>query len=190
MAAFCMYIVYPLTAGWEQATATGARYGGVSKSEYRVSSDVWRLEKVKSKIVAAGRLTGIDPAILAAIASRGSAAGYQLNSRGYSYHSTTKYGYMQLSTTRYYVDTSGGPSGQAHFDQAAKVLKSALEYVEDSRPYWQKAMQVKAGIAAYDVGVQNYIIPSTIAIDTETTDKDYSNDVLARAKYLRRKRIF
>ena len=139
---------------------------------------------------AAGRLTGIDPTILAAIASRESAAGYQLNSRGYSYHSATKYGYMQLSTTRYHVVTSGGPSGQPHFHQAAKVLRSAIQYVEDHRPYWQKAIQVKAGIAAYDVGLQNYIIPSTIAIDTQTTDKDYSNDVLARTKYLRRKGIF
>ena len=190
MVAFCMYIVYPLTAGWEQTIATGARYGGVSKSEYRVSSDVWRLEKVKCKIVAAGRLTGIDPAILAAIASRGSEAGYQLNSRGYNYHSATKYGYMQLSTTRNHVVTSGGPSGQPHFDQAAKVLRSALEYVEDHRSYWQKAMQVKAGIAAYDVGVHNYIIPSTSSIDMQTSNKDYSNDVLARAKYLRRKGIF
>ena len=145
---------------------------------------------MKCNIVAAGRLTGIDPAILAAIASRESGAGLRLNSRGYGNSFSTKYGYMQLDTRRYYVDTSEGPNGLAYFDQAAEELRSAIIYVETKRPYWEKPMQIKGGIAAYDVGINNYSVSAASTIDIGTTNHDYSNDVLARAKYLRSKGIF
>ena len=166
------------------APTTGKKIGGVAASYSDAASDANRLSRVKDRIVKAGQLTGIDPAILGAIASRASAAGNSLGLDGYGkYEYSNGYGYMQVDRTAHAVDTSEGPDGQAHFNQAARILQSAIRGVARKHPDWDKSLQIKGGIAAYNFGVSN--VQTKENIDVGTTGDDYSSDVLARAKYLR-----
>lgn len=142
---------------------------------------------MKDRIVTAGRETGIEPAILAGIASRESSAGDNLRSDGYGKYVPDNYGYMQVNKTNH-ADTTDGPAGQAHFNQAAKILQTAINGVAASHPDWEKPLQTKGGIAAYFFGVGN--VRTKENIDIGTARNDFSSDVLARAKYLKDNGIF
>ena len=48
-------------------------------------------------------------------------------------------------------------------------------------PFWDAHLHVRAGIAAWDAGVDG--IYNHEAIDLYTTNSDYSADILARAQF-------
>ena len=68
--------------------------------------------------------------------------------------------------------------------QGTQILIDMIRRVESKFPEWSAAQQLQGGIAAYNFGVSN--VQSWEGLDRGTTNHDYSNDVVARAKFYRR----
>jgi len=65
-----------------------------------------------------------------------------------------------------------------------KILMDMIRGVGRKLPWWSPAQQLQGGIAAYNEGLGN--VRTWKNLDVGTTHIDYSNDVVARAKFFRR----
>jgi len=59
-----------------------------------------------------------------------------------------------------------------------------IKTIRQKFPQWTAAQQLQGGISAYNMGPGN--VHSWDNVDSATTHRDYSNDVVARAIYYRR----
>ncbi|XP_014031255.1 lysozyme g isoform X2 [Salmo salar] len=87
------------------------------------------------------------------------------------------------------VDPNGGNhkrkgewDSKEHLEQATGILIHFIEQIKDKFPKCTKEQQLKGGIAAYNQG-DGAIDSLCEEVDENTTGKDYSNDVVARAQW-------
>ena len=126
---------------------------------------------------------GIPASILAAIASRETRGGNQLNAAGYSiYGGNQGYGMMQVDAG--YHHPYGAPESSEHIEQAAKILVQFRDQLQASHPDWTPAQLLKAAVAAYNCGPGR--VRSISNMDQNTTGDDYSGDTWVRAQYYAR----
>uniref|UniRef100_A0A3B3U1L6 Lysozyme g n=1 Tax=Poecilia latipinna TaxID=48699 RepID=A0A3B3U1L6_9TELE len=155
-------------------------YSGVEASEKMAQMDSGRMNKYKSKINSVGSQCGIDPALIAAIISRESRAGNALDD-GWGDHGNA-WGLMQVDIR--YHQKEGDWDSEEHLRQATGILVHFIKRIQNKFPNWSREQQLKGGIAAYNMGDGN--VHSYENLDAITTGKDYSNDVVARAKWYKR----
>ncbi|XP_041790032.1 uncharacterized protein LOC121604548 [Chelmon rostratus] len=170
-------------ASWQTSQQDRLGYSGVRASHTMAETDAGRMERYKSKIKRVGAKYNIDPALIAAIISRESRAGNALTD-GWGDHGNA-WGLMQVD-----VNPRGGnhtPVGEwdseEHLCQATKILVDFIKLIQRKPAFsgLSKEKQLKGGIAAYNMGDGK--VHSYEGVDENTTGKDYSNDVVARAQW-------
>ncbi|KAM4699738.1 lysozyme g-like [Discoglossus pictus] len=161
------------TAGYDQLP-----YCGVQASEKMAETDFNNVNKYKEKIyTVAGRLC-VDAAIIAAITSRETrAGGYIQNGWG---DNGNAWGLMQVD--KRYHELRGDWDSVEHLTQGTEILIYMIGEIGRKFPYWTLEQRLKGGLAAYNMGPGNVVDED---VDKFTTGRDYSNDVVARAKYFK-----
>ncbi|XP_076583885.1 lysozyme g-like [Chaetodon auriga] len=150
-------------------------------------ADAERMRRYRRKIDKVGSDYGIDPALIAAIISRESRAGNALEDGWGDYDRVRKayngFGLMQVD-----VNPEGGkhtPEGEwdseQHLRQATGILVHFIKKMQHKFSGMCKEQQLKGGIAAYNMGDGK--VHTYERVDENTTGKDYSNDVVARAQW-------
>ncbi|XP_029951084.1 lysozyme g-like isoform X1 [Salarias fasciatus] len=170
-------------ASWQTAQQDNLGCSGVAASETMAATDANRMRKYKSKIDNVGRSCGIDPALIAGIISRESRAGNQLQN-GWGDHGKA-WGLMQVDVTPNGGGHTprGGWDSEEHLRQATDILVYFIGRIQGKFPNWSREMQLKGGIAAYNMGDGNVHDQN---VDANTTGGDYSNDVVARAQWYKK----
>merc|ERR1712121_154360 len=164
---------------------TGKRNGGVAGSESDVRYHINTLNHMKSCYEQVANDNCIEASVIAALASRESNAGDSLTSAGYG-DGGHAWGIMQCDL-RY----SGLPCKNCgartccHIEMMVhQLLIPYIRQVGSKHPTWSIEQKVQGGVAAYNSGVSN--VQTWSGLDIGTTGNDYSNDVMARAQYLKR----
>ncbi|KAM7009710.1 SPbeta prophage-derived uncharacterized transglycosylase YomI-like [Tautogolabrus adspersus] len=178
------------TTGASQQTANQDKlgYSGVRASETMAETDAGRMEKFRSIINRVGAEKGIAPALIAAIISRESRAGNALENGWGDFGKA--WGLMQVDVTPNGGNhkKEGAWDSEEHLSQATGILVYFLQRISTKFPHWSPEQKLKGGIAAYNMGDGN--VHSYENVDAHTTGKDYSNDVVARAKWYRNNKGF
>ncbi|KFQ17503.1 Lysozyme G, partial [Merops nubicus] len=154
---------------------------GVPASERIAERDLRNMEKYCTKIVEVGHSMCVAPALIAGIVSRESHAGAVLEN-GWG-DIKNAFGLMQVD--KRYHDTVGSWDSKEHLTKGAEIFRGMLEQMQKKFLDWTKEQQLKAAISAYNAGpskVQHYD-----GADAGTTQRDYGNDAVARAKFYSRK---
>lgn len=168
------------SSGASAATAKQDKLSaGVKASHQMAKTDLARLQKYATDFIAVGKKYGLPPALLAAISSRETRAGGQLDESGYGCNGED-FGLMQVNEKSHVL--RGGPYSREHIDQAAGILKSFYQEVMKKHSSWPIDQQLRGAVAAYNFGVSN--VRSLEGIDKGTANDDYSSDVWARAQAL------
>ena len=89
---------------------------------------------------------------------------------------------LQVDEQYHKIDFTNYPTG--NIKQGTKILMGMITGVKKKFPCWSPAQQLQGGIAAYNEGLGN--VRTWKNLDVGTTHDDYSNDVVARAKFFRR----
>ncbi|KAM5181593.1 lysozyme g-like [Mantella aurantiaca] len=165
-------------ASLETGRQDGQNISGVSASETLANTDLKRVLKYKTNINSVAEETGVDPAIIAAIMSRESRAGNALDSKGFGDHGNA-FGLMQID--KRWHTLKGKWDSREHILQATEILCYMFGEIKKKFPSWKPHQVMKGALAAYNMGPDN--VNSFDTIDIRTTGKDYSNDVVARAKF-------
>ncbi|XP_072269412.1 lysozyme g-like [Pyxicephalus adspersus] len=168
-------------ASLETGRQDGQNISGITASETLAENDLQRVNLYKSKIKSVSKGTGVDAAIIAAIMSRESRAGNALDSHNWGDHGNA-FGLMQID--KRWHSPRGAWNSEEHILQATEILCSMYSSIRQKFPSWSASQVMKGAIAAYNMGPGN--IHSFDSIDSCTTGKDYSNDVVARAKFYKR----
>ncbi|XP_074839376.1 lysozyme g-like [Carettochelys insculpta] len=167
-------------ASCRTARAERLRYCGVQASATIAGRDLQRMKIYKAIIQRAGRRYCVDPAVIAGIISRESHAGAALRD-GWG-DGGNGYGLMQVD--KRYHKLVGAWNSEAHLNQGTSILVNMVKEIKRKFPRWTKEQQLKGGISAYNAGTKN--VQSYDRMDIGTTNNDYANDVVARAKYYKR----
>ncbi len=141
-------------------------------------NDERRVARFRETFQSVGAQHGIDPAILAGVASRESRGGSALDRNGRG-DGGNGFGLMQVD--RRYHSPAGTPFSEAHINQAAGILAGFRDELRERFPTWSDGEVMKAAISAYNRGTGRITDPATS--DSGTTGRDYANDVIARAQY-------
>ncbi|KAG8451882.1 hypothetical protein GDO86_003906 [Hymenochirus boettgeri] len=149
----------------------------VKASERMAQTDLPRMNKYKAVIKSVAQKKGVDAAVIAGIISRESRAGSVLRN-GWGDHGNA-FGLMQVD--KRYHKIRGAWNSDMHITQGTEILIGMFNAIKKKFPKWSTTQHLKGAIAAYNAGSGN--IRSYEAIDSRTTGKDYSNDVVARAKF-------
>ncbi|XP_078620532.1 uncharacterized protein LOC144887281 isoform X2 [Branchiostoma floridae x Branchiostoma japonicum] len=174
------------TTGASQTTASqdGLSYNGVPASQQLARNDLSRLNNYKSQIDEAAADKNMDPAVIAAIISRESRAGNQLDANGWGLGDPNGYGLMQVDKEAHpNPDLVGGPYSTEHIKQGTQILIGIINCVKRNHSDWTADMALKGGISGYNAGCGN--VWTYENMDRGTTGDDYANDVVARAQWLR-----
>ncbi|KAK6966141.1 glycine glutamate and proline-rich protein [Biomphalaria glabrata] len=162
---------------------TGRKVGGVTKSNSEVQTDLTYLNRYRSCYQTAADKLCIQASVIAAVASRESRGGSLLEkTNGYG-DGGKAYGIMQCD-----IKNSGLPctsvswNSCAHIEMMTGALIAKINEVKRKFPNWPAERQLQGGVAAYNFGSKN--VQSWSGLDVGTTNNDYSNDIIARAKYL------
>ncbi|XP_065840149.1 lysozyme g-like [Oscarella lobularis] len=186
---------YTVTNGWSSAPFSGRKKGGekgVAWSESIAGKDLEsrRLTSgIKKTIWHVASEKDVDPYIIVAIASRESNFGSPGTLKNGWGDNGNGYGWMQVdkNVKNRIVDTTG-PSSKNHFLQAVGILVTSIKGVKNNHKDWEREYQIKGGIAGYNFGSSN--VWTKDGIDRRTAGHDYSSDVLARAHFFRKERVF
>ncbi|XP_059160495.1 glycine, glutamate and proline-rich protein-like isoform X1 [Physella acuta] len=166
---------------------TGKKIGGVPASEAAVQADLPALNSLKACYEQVGQNTGIPAAVIAAIASRETRGGATIASKSGWSSDNRYYGILQCNI-RIHCDlesTSVPWNSCDHIQMIiSKVLLPYIAKVKATHPNWTPEKILQGGVAAYNFGVSN--VHTWTGIDVGTTGGDYSNDVMARAQWLKR----
>lgn len=165
-------------ASAETARQDGHREGGVATSQKMANRDFNAVNRYTEHFIAVGAETGLPPALLAAIASRESRGGTQLDSNGFGDHGNG-FGLMQVDKRSH--EQVGSAYSREHIAQAAGILKGFWSQIRAKFPQWTPAQQLRGAVAAYNFGVDD--VRSLERLDIGTTGDDYSADVWARARH-------
>ncbi|XP_036373281.1 lysozyme g-like [Megalops cyprinoides] len=150
---------------------------GVAASHRMAQHDLPQMNRYKHTIQRVGRSEGVDPAVIAGVMSRESRAGTGLKN-GWGDHGNA-YGLMQVDKN--YHTPQGRWDSEEHITQATRILVSSINDVKRNHPDWSQEQCLKGGLAAYNKGPN--AVKSYREVDAQTTDRDYSNDVVARAQF-------
>ncbi|XP_068583359.1 lysozyme g-like [Cebidichthys violaceus] len=168
-------------ASAQTARQDGLQYSGVNASHTMADTDAGRMEKYRSMINRVGAKYGIAPALIAGIISRESRAGNALEA-GWGDHGNA-WGLMQVD-----VNPNGGGhtarggwDSEEHLCQGTEILVHFIKRIRNKFSNWSAEEQLKGGIAAYNMGDGN--VHSYGGVDENTTGRDYSSDVVARAQW-------
>jgi len=185
-----MTLLSPTGASADTARQDRLSYTGVRASNTMVSNDYDELSRLRNCYEQVGNRRCLNPALIAALASRESRGGRLLRSTGgwgdCGSGSCRAYGILQCD-----IYTSGlGNRCTAypwdsceHMDMMInEVLLPKIRGVQAKHPSWLRERQLQGGVAAYNFGVSN--VQSWERLDIGTTGNDYSNDVMARAQHL------
>lgn len=170
------------------ASATTARQDGDTglsgkrASRQLAKTDLQRMNRFKDAILKVGQDTGMDPAVIAAIISRSSRAGSEYVLVDGCSPDGDMFGLMQIS--KQWHSPKGTWDSEEHVRQGTDILIYSIGIIRNKFPKWTKEQQLKGGLAAYNAGAQN--VHQYEAVDDNTSSKDYSNDVVARAKFYRK----
>ncbi|XP_061767455.1 lysozyme g-like isoform X2 [Nerophis ophidion] len=164
-------------AGPETSRQDNIGVRGVAASHAMAQTDLSRMKQYKSIINQVGNAKGVDPAIIAGIISRESRAGNALNN-GWGDHGNA-WGLMQVD--KRYHTPQGGWNSKEHLSQATDILTGFIRDIRNKFPGGTSSEQLKGGLAAYNQGPG--AVHSLSAVDANTTGRDYSNDVIARAQW-------
>jgi murein DD-endopeptidase MepM/ murein hydrolase activator NlpD len=151
---------------------------GVKASEAMAQFDRRRVMEHKAKFEQAARQFKAPPALLAAIASRESRGGGQLDERGFG-DGGHGFGFMQVDNRSHSVVQDGGPAGQPHINQATQILTGKLQEVRQEFPELSDVEKMQTAVSRYNGGSR---LPHPNS-DRGTTGGDYMNDVWARARF-------
>ncbi|KAM6939709.1 lysozyme g-like [Xenentodon cancila] len=151
--------------------------------------DAERMKEYRKKISDVAKSFNIDPAIIAAIISRESRAGNTIKyTEGWGDWDKSRKKYNGFGLMQVDVNPKGGGhtkrgdwDSEEHLCQGTEILVYFIKRIQNKFPSWTKEQQLKGGIAAYNAGDKN--VTSYKNVDAETTGKDYSNDVVARAQW-------
>ena len=78
--------------------------------------------------------------------------------------------------------TKEGIGSIPYLNQCVDEIIRLIDIMATERfPYWEEHLQVRAGIAAWDAGVDG--VHNHEDIDLYTTNHDFSSDIFARAQY-------
>lgn len=155
---------------------------GKAASRQLAKTDLQRMNKYKDIIKKVGHDTGVDPAVIAAVISRASRAGSEyVLVNGWS-ASGDMFGLMQIAK-QWHTLRGNWDSGE-HIRQGTDILTYSIGIIQNKFPKWTKEQQLKGGLAAYNAGPQN--VHQYESVDENTSLKDYSNDVVARAQFYRK----
>ncbi|XP_029460641.1 lysozyme g-like isoform X2 [Rhinatrema bivittatum] len=171
------------TTGASRRTASQdkLKFSGVKASEHMAAYDLKNMNKYKLKIESVARKLCMDAAVIAGIISRESRAGAVLRN-GWGDNGNA-FGLMQIDK-RWHKPRGTWNSGE-NIMQGTEICISMIKQIKKKFPSWSMTEQLKGGIAAYNAGPGN--IKSFHEVDARTTGQDYSNDVIARAKYFKAK---
>ena len=169
------------------ASADTARQDGLGPGQQTsiqmAQSDESRVMIHKDKYIQAAERYGLPPSLLAAIASRETRGGSQLDHTGYSmYGGNDGFGLMQVDAGHH--APTGGPESIEHIEQAAGILAQFRDYLRSRHQEWTEAQILKAAVSAYNCGPGR--IRTVDGMDSRTTGKDYSSDTWVRAQYYAR----
>jgi len=159
---------------------------GPDSSRTMAETDLRRIMALKERFNVAAALTGLPPAILAAIASRESRCGNVLQEDGTG-DGGNAFGIMQVDRRFHTIAGQPDPKSQAHINQASGILKDGLDAMVRKFPAEAPARQLQAAVAAYNCGTRS--VTSLETVDIATTGRDYSNDVWERARFYASKMV-
>jgi hypothetical protein len=173
----------PLVPTDGASAATASQDGlpeGVQSSRAMAQTDLGRIKAIADRFVTAASKFGVPAAVLAAIASRESRGGAQLDSNGFG-DKGNAFGVMQVDRRFHVLEGTSDPASLEHIEQATGIFAQNLDEVERKHPDWEDEFVLKGAVAAYNFGVGN--VQTKEGIDEGTTGNDYGSDVIARAQY-------
>ncbi|XP_018418372.1 PREDICTED: lysozyme g-like [Nanorana parkeri] len=156
---------------------------GVEASKKLAQNDLGRINKYKTKILSVAKQKQMDPSVIAAIMSRECRGGSVLVN-GWGDHNNG-FGLMQVD--KRYHKLEGTWDSETHIAQATDILISMISQIKKKFSKASSEEILKGAIAAYNAGSGN--VRDLKDVDSRTTGKDYANDVVARAKFFKKKRI-
>lgn len=170
------------TKGASRTTAKGQGVGGsgVAASEAMAEQDRTRLDAMGPIFLEVAAKYNLPPALLAAIASRETRAGKQLDKNGYSIWDGAGFGVMQVDKGSH--TPKGSAKGKEHITQAASILAGYRDQVAKKFPDWTPDQVLQGAVYAYNAGPSR--VKSFEGLDKVSPGKDYSSDAWARARYL------
>jgi hypothetical protein len=155
--------------------------GGPGASHAMAKTDLKRIKPLKDRFEVASALTGLPPALLAAVASRESRCGNVLDPTDGTGDGHNAFGIMQVDKRFHEIEGKPDPKSQDHINQASGILKGFLAAIVVRFPAQTPERQLQSAVAAYNCGPGAVGSPDTA--DTKTTGHDYSNDVWERARF-------
>ncbi|CAL8352418.1 lysozyme g [Gadus morhua] len=165
-----------LTAGADRLT------GGVQASEKMANHDLACMRTYKTIIGKVASKRDVDPALIAAIASRESRGGAAISGNNGWCPRRIGFGLMQVDKDAH--TPIGAWNSVEHVDQATGILVDIIKEVQRDFPDWSREKQLKGAIAYYNMG--RNVLSCPHGVDHLTTGKDYSSDVVARAQFYKR----
>lgn len=165
-------------------TGNGPR--GVSGSQSDVRVRMNELNKYKHCFDQAAKDNCIEASVIGAMASRESNVGASLTSAGLG-DGGHGYGIMQCDLYTSGMDCRRcDPFSCCHIEMMVreKIIPD-IKYMQSKFPSSPVEGQLQAAIAAYNTGRGRVHSTSYTSVDRYTTGHDYSNDVIARAQYLK-----
>ncbi|XP_053444346.1 lysozyme g-like protein 1 [Nycticebus coucang] len=152
----------------------GLNYCGVRVSERLAELDMPHLLKYQPMIQTAGQKYCVDPAVIAAVLSRESQGGNVLVNVGNIGNGD---GIKALQDADFSTPMSWISESQV--SQMTEILTTRIKEIQRRFPAWTPDQHLRGGLCAYSGGA-GYVGSS------EDLSCDFCNDVLARAKYLKR----
>nr|XP_019824992.1 PREDICTED: lysozyme g-like protein 2 [Bos indicus] len=149
---------------------------GIRGSEMFAEMDLKALQSYQILIKEIGLRHCVDPALIAAIISRESHGGTILLD-GWD-HTGLKFGLMQLDKKIHHP--VGTWDGKEHLLQAVGILTDSIKAIQKKFPSWSVAQHLKGGLSAFKSGTEAIATSADI-------QADYVNDVLARAKFYKKR---
>ncbi|XP_076581505.1 uncharacterized protein LOC143317301 isoform X2 [Chaetodon auriga] len=154
---------------------------GTEASNELASRDLSEMLKYKEAIKSVGKKLHVHPALIAAIISRQSQAGTKLSPTGFGLTDPNCFGLMQIN--RHYHAVKGNPFSEEHLDQGVTFLIQLIKTMTRLKGNWNKEQQLKGALACYIAGEERVIPLSYEELDSVTPNRDFANDVVARAKW-------
>uniref|UniRef100_A0A8D2CX53 Lysozyme g-like protein n=1 Tax=Sciurus vulgaris TaxID=55149 RepID=A0A8D2CX53_SCIVU len=147
----------------------GLNYCGVRASERLAEIDMPHLVRYQPIMQTVGQRYCVDPAVIAGVLSRQSQGGNFLVNMGD--------GVRVVQDSNLYAPTSWITESQV--SQITEVLITRIKEIQTRFPTWTPDQYLRGGLCAYSGG------PGYVR-SNQDLGCDFCNDVLARAKYLKR----
>uniref|UniRef100_A0A1A7YGK4 Uncharacterized protein n=1 Tax=Iconisemion striatum TaxID=60296 RepID=A0A1A7YGK4_9TELE len=156
---------------------------GVELSRSLAKQDLEEMSKYKNYIIDVGRELHFHPALIAAIISKQSRAGTELEPNGFGRHDPNSFGLMQIN--KYFHVLKGKPFSRVHIDSGTTFLIHLIKSMTQREQLWTSEQQLKGALFAYIRGIENIPKDATgdMDLDALTPTKDFANDVIARAQF-------